>query len=217
MKFLVFDTETTGLPKRSNASPEETYLFPYIVQLSWLIFNTGNNRIEHLRDKIIKLPHGIQIPKKTTEIHGITQKIMLEDGEPIVDVLNTFMQDASACTYIVAHNMKFDKTLIDVECIRNKFSKRLSDYRKMEYCTMKKGKIVCNIPKINHITNKTELKYPKLIELHEFLFHETPKNLHNSLIDILVCFRCFYALVYNVDVVTTNKKFKEYLNLYCGL
>jgi len=217
MRFLVFDTETTGLPKRANASPEETYLFPYIVQLSWLIFNTGNNKIEQLKDKIIKLPPGIQIPKKTTEIHGITQESMLENGEPIINVLNTFLQDASACTYIIAHNIKFDKTLIDVECIRNKFSRRLSDYRKLEYCTMKRSKIICGFTKKNPFTNKMELKYPKLIELHKFLFTETPKNLHNSLIDILVCFRCFYALVYNIDVITTNQKFKQYFKLHCGL
>ena len=46
MKFLVFDTETTGLPKSRHAEPEDTWQFPYVVQLSWLIFNTGNNKIE---------------------------------------------------------------------------------------------------------------------------------------------------------------------------
>ena len=54
MKFIVFDTETTGLPKSKYASPEETYLFPYIVQLSWLVFDSGINKIVALKDKIIK-------------------------------------------------------------------------------------------------------------------------------------------------------------------
>ena len=52
----VLDTETTGLPKRKHANPEETYLFPYVVQLSWLIFNSGTNKVEALKDKIIRLP-----------------------------------------------------------------------------------------------------------------------------------------------------------------
>ena len=45
MKFLVFDTETTGLPKSKYAEPEDTWQFPYVVQLSWLIFNTGTNKV----------------------------------------------------------------------------------------------------------------------------------------------------------------------------
>ena len=59
MKFIVFDTETTGLPKSKYAEPEDTWQFPYVVQLSWLIFNTGTNKIETVRDKIIKLPNKI--------------------------------------------------------------------------------------------------------------------------------------------------------------
>lgn len=217
MKFLVFDTETTGLPKRNNASPEETYLFPYIVQLSWLVYNTGNNKLESVKDKIIKLPENIQIPKKATEIHGITQEQMLTHGEPITHVLNTFMHDISSCTYIIAHNLKFDKTMIEVECIRNKINKSLSDYRKLEYCTMRNGKELCNISRMNHITQKMDLKLPKLIELHEWLFKETPENLHNSLIDVLVCFRCFFAMIYNVDIITINSEFKTYYTDLCKL
>ena len=38
MKVLVFDTETTGLPKK-GASLSHPELFPYIVQISWLVFD----------------------------------------------------------------------------------------------------------------------------------------------------------------------------------
>ena len=216
MKFLVFDTETTGLPKRKNADPEETYLFPYVVQLSWLIFNSGTNKVEALKDKIIRLPNNIRIPSRATEIHGITNERMLEEGEPAEDVLNTFMRDVSSCTYLIGHNIKFDKTMVEVECIRNK-CKRLSDYRKISFCTMIRGRNECCIEKENPYTKKTEYKYPKLIELHEYLFKSTPTNLHNSLIDVLVCFRCFYALTYNSDPMETNPQFARYCRTFCGL
>ena len=49
------------------------------------------------------------------------------------------------------------------------------------------------------------------------LFNTEPKNLHNSLIDVIVCFRCFHALTYNVDPVDTNEKMKQYCKIYCGL
>ena len=41
---------------------------------------------------------------------------------------------------------------------------------------------------------KEYYKRPKLIELHEHLFKTTPNNLHNSLVDVVVCFRCWYLL-----------------------
>ena len=216
MKFLVFDTETTGLPKRKNASPEETYLFPYVVQLSWLVFDSGTNKITDLKDKIIRLPNNIRIPQKTVDIHGITNERMLEEGEPIDDVLNSFVRDVSSCTYLIGHNLSFDQTMIEVECIRNKH-KRLSDYRKILFCTMKQSKNVCCIEKKNYYTKKMEYKYPKLIELHKHLFNTSPENLHNSLIDVLVCFRCFYALAYNSDPMETNPQFARYCKTFCGL
>lgn len=37
-------------------------------------------------------------------------------------------------------------------------------------------------------------KFPRLSELHETLFGNTPENLHNSLIDVLVCMRCFMKI-----------------------
>ena len=216
MKFLVFDTETTGLPKSKHASPEETYLFPYVVQLSWLVFDSGINKVTALKDKIIRLPNNIRIPQKTIDIHGITNERMLEEGEPIDAVLDSFMRDVSSCTYLIGHNLSFDKTMIEVECVRNKH-KRLSDYRKISFCTMKQSKNVCCIEKKNYYTKKMEYKYPKLIELHKHLFATTPENLHNSLIDVLVCFRCFYALAYNSDPMGTNPQFARYCKTFCGL
>jgi len=216
MRFLVFDTETTGLPKRKNVNPEETYLFPYVVQLSWLIFNSGTNKVEALKDKIIRLPNNIQIPQKTIDIHGITQERMLEEGEPVIKVLESFMRDASSCTYLIGHNIDFDKTMVEVECVRNK-CKRLSECRKISFCTMKQGRNTCCIERVNRFTRKKEYKYPKLIELHEHLFKSTPINLHNSLVDVLVCFRCFYALTYNLDPIETNPQFARYCKTFCGL
>jgi hypothetical protein len=106
--------------------------------------------------------------------------------------------------------------MLEVECIRNK-SRRLSSYRKMSFCTMKMGINRCNILKANRFTGKMEQKWPKLIELHKTLFNTEPKNLHNSLIDVIVCFRCFYTLTYDIDPVETNEQMKHYCKIYCGL
>ena len=53
--------------------------------------------------------------------------------------------------------------------------------------------------------------------IYKYLFATTPENLHNSLIDVLVCFRCFYALAYNSDPMETNPQFARYCKTFCGL
>ena len=40
MKVLVFDTETTGLPKERFASFKDTHLWPHIMQLSFMMYDT---------------------------------------------------------------------------------------------------------------------------------------------------------------------------------
>ena len=55
MKFIVFDTETTGLPKNKKAPVEESELWPYIVQFSWLVFDDSTQKISKINDHIIKL------------------------------------------------------------------------------------------------------------------------------------------------------------------
>ena len=60
-------------------------------------------------------------------------------------------------------------------------------------------------------TNKTYIKQPKLIELYSKLFlnEPVPKQLHNSLVDILCTLRCYLQYVYKVDIITLNEQIYE--------
>lgn len=216
MKVIVFDTETTGLPKSRYAHIQHTWLFPYVVQLSWLVYDTGKNKIEKVEDHIIRLPEHITIPEESMKIHGITNEKMQEEGKLMSVVLKRFLRDLSNSKCIIAHNIEFDKKILDVECFREQY-KLLSNYRKKEFCTMKNSIHTCKILKKNHEKFKSKFKFPKLIELHEKLFESKPNNLHNALIDILVCFRCFYKLKFEVDILNVNNKFRRNYKKYCGL
>ena len=55
MKIFVFDTETTGLPSERNASILASNKWPYIVQLSYLIYDTDQAKVLDYVDNIIKL------------------------------------------------------------------------------------------------------------------------------------------------------------------
>ena len=81
MKVLVFDTETTGLPL-FRVSPNESNFkdWPYIVQLSYIIYDTTENKIVTTYNAIIKLPEDVTISEETSNIHGITNGISQKSG-----------------------------------------------------------------------------------------------------------------------------------------
>jgi DNA polymerase III epsilon subunit-like protein len=207
MKLLTFDVETTGLPEKF-ASIRQTWKWPYIVQISWMVYDTSKNKVISMEDHIVKLPKKITIPIESSNIHGITTEKMRNCGEDIEDILKKFMTDVRKSKILIAHNLQFDLKMISVEQIRNCYKKTLADSRKKLYCTMKHGKNITNLFYYSKYYDKMKLKPPKLIELHQKLFNETPDNLHNSLIDILVCFRCFGKLYWDVDILDKN----QYLN-----
>ena len=197
MSVIVFDVETTGLPKRRNRPFTEFDNWPHIVQLSWIVYNSG--KIESINDHIIKIPDDEVIPEVCVNIHGITNEIMRRDGENIVDVLMEFKRDLSNSKIMVAHNLEFDTSIISVELLRNNLRNAMYFYRGEKYCTMRKTK---------HLFKR----WPKLINLHKTFFKTTPTQLHNSLIDVYVCFRCFCFHYYGYDPVYNNKTIENNSN-----
>ena len=216
MKVVTFDVETTGLNPK-HVSTRDTYRFPYVVQLSWIVFDTGTNTLEAVYDYIIRLPQDMEIPDESTSIHGINTETMREKGVDIRNILEKFKKDVLSATVIVAHNIAFDKKILEVEFFRNGFKKSWNEMRKKEFCTMKEGENMCNLKMKSFYTGKMISKYPRLSELHQKLFRKTPKNIHNSLIDILMCFRCYYKMYYDRDIMTINTKFASLYKLMCVL
>ena len=223
MKILVFDTETTGLPKTKFISPSTLDQWPYIVQFSFIIYDSTLNDIVESKDDIIKLPENVLIPEESTKIHNITNELSQKSGLQINEILNVFFDHLRNVDRLVGHNIEFDLNMIKVEISRiinenQVTSEQLKSYKynlhflnnyKNISCTLKDSIKFCNIQVINK-SGKPYLKYPKLIELHNKLFNETPKNLHNSFNDILVTLRCFMKLKYGIDLINNCTTFKKY-------
>jgi DNA polymerase III subunit epsilon len=216
MKVLVFDTETNGLPEGFNPSIYDTNKWPYLLQLSYILYDVDANAILAQNDQIIKIPENIPITEETISINGITRLRCKLHGKPLKEVLEDFNELIKQADVILAHNISFDKRIIMVECIRNKLSSYLSNKsgrHHTEFCTMKAGKQICKIEKTNPY-NQIYYKYPTLSELHISLFSHTPENTHDATVDILICLRCFCQMKYDFDICIKNNKIKKIFKAY---
>ena len=216
MLVLVFDTETTGLPQTKSQEIAALHLWPYIVQFSYILYDTETHNIIKSFDKIIKLTDGKTIPQESTNIHRITNEISQKYGISIEEVIEEYMGDMQTANLVVAHNAQFDINMLKVEIKRmylnetNMFKKRMYghfneylEFTTKYYCTMNKTIDLCNLKQISK-NGKEYNKYPRLSELHEHLFKQSLTNLHNSFNDVAVCLRCYYKLVYNNDICELN-------------
>jgi DNA polymerase III epsilon subunit-like protein len=149
MKVLVYDVETTGIPEK-YAKINQTNRWPYIVQFSWLLFDTSKNSLISVDDHIIQLPKNLKMAPGSIKIHGITNKQMRAEGKDIITILNKFQNSVNSANILVAHNLDFDTNMISVEQLRNIVPKNkrfrlLVNNRTKKYCTMKRGKTIANI------------------------------------------------------------------------
>jgi DNA polymerase III epsilon subunit-like protein len=214
MLILVFDTETTGLPQSKILSVDTLDKWPHIVQFSYIIYDTDKNEIVRIHDDIIKIPQNIIISDEVSKIHGITNEITEKKGIHIDIAIDKFIAEFTMADMIVAHNINFDLNIIKVEILRiihdtnlditsktmyTNFTEKMSKHSQM-YCTMQDNIDLCNITSVTKF-GKKYVKFPRLEELHEKLFQTKPKNLHNSLNDVLITLRCFMYTKFNVDIV----------------
>ena len=217
MKVLVFDTETTGLPTDRNASILDTKKWPYIVQLSYILYDTTTKTIISCSDNIIKVPDDVEISKESTSIHHITRDLCNEKGISIQEAIDKFNECLLKCNIVIGHNISFDKRMMMVECIRNKKTQYFTTkgVRKSEYCTMKNTVDICKIPVINK-DGEQYFKYPKLSELHDNLFNVIPEGLHNAMADVLICLRCYVYMIHKHDItIDSCELLIDMYNIYC--
>jgi len=222
MKILIFDTETTGLPQSRIINQETLEKWPHIVQFSFILFDTDKNTIKS-EDFIIKLPDNIEISQESINIHGITKEISNKKGIDITIAINIFFEYLEKAELLVGHNVSFDINVLHIELLRIIYNKeysqedifffktklhKLINYKNI-YCTMQETIDLCAIKKVNKKGEEYN-KFPKLTELHEKLFVTIPKNVHNSLVDILVTLRCFMQLKWEIDLL---KSCDNYINL----
>lgn len=175
MKYLFFDTETTGFPPKTR-----------LVSIAWQIWN--EEKLETKEYYVIK-PDGFEIPYEAEKVHGISTEYAINNGVDLKMVIEKFYHDVDTVDTIVAHNYGFDENIVIGEYNRtgvlmnNLSNKNIID-------TMKSSTNYVKLP----TRNGRGYKWPKLDELYSFLFHTKFDNAHSANADVDATVECFFEL-----------------------
>jgi len=170
--ILCFDTETTGKPPPSSDPRFKTEgffndkrvpaeLWPRIVQLSFIQYDTDKELVLRHYDQIIKMKPGVKIPQASIKVHGITDQ-MSKRGIDIRDAMLDFMKAYYESDSTVGHNVQFDLNVVCADLTilmrdptTSPEQKKSFDYlisslmgkKRPKICTMRESKEVCRLPR----------------------------------------------------------------------
>ena len=186
MNSLIFDTETSGLPKRNGYKYYDPKLIKYykksrVIEIAYNIIDDKGNILSSYSELVI--PDNFEITN--TRFHGITTKMCIDGGKSIDTILKKISNDIDKFNInnIISHNIEFDINILLAECYRynSPLAKKLIDCN--WYCTMLKGKEYMNV-----------YKWPKLSELYEYLFKKKIKQEHRAKSDMEYCMKCYIEM-----------------------
>lgn len=197
--YLLFDLETTGLPRRGSKSYSASYKDSTaydscrIVSISWMIIGSRPDYKPLGHQYFIVRPDDFDIPEESVRFHGITPEHARVCGHSFDTILPIFERDLIQCNVLVSHNAEFDVQVLKAELHRRgehgeehgKYAELLNCiHSKRVFCTMLEGQKAMGAS-----------KYPRLEFLFKYFYpEETLSEAHNAYYDTLHCYLCFKKL-----------------------
>lgn len=180
--ILFFDTETTGF---MTQKPLGDASHGRIVQLAFIVTDNDGKEMASY-NSLINTP--VDVPEKTTAIHGKTKAMCERYGVEPITALSIFKGYAKRCEKVVGHNVYFDRCMVMNETvIAGKDWKWLED---IPYdCTMALTQDICKLPLTQKQVdaNFTGFKQPKLQEAYKHCFGVEFDGAHDALADVRAC------------------------------
>lgn len=194
--FLIFDTETTGLPKDYNAPLTDSDNWPRLVQIAWQLHDETGTLLE-VNNYIVK-PEGFTIPYSAEKIHGISTEKALKDGKELHWVLEEFNRILEKTKFLAGHNVEFDISITGAEFLRKDIPTNFLKLAKID--TKEEGTDYCALPG----GRGGKFKWPNLKELHIKLFGNAFEEAHNASADVVATARCFFELL-RLGIIDSDK------------
>ena len=183
---VVFDVETTGLIAKGEGRPtkqriaEDDTAYPRIVSIAWIVLSRNYRAVR-------KGAHIIQqtapIPKQVIAIHGITDEMAAEHGQPLAAVLQRFASDVADCTHYVGYHVTFDERVVEADCIRAGLPSPFGHKQRCDVLVMARP-----------FMRRERFKLRELVERAQVTTEHSPSGFHNSQYDTVVTAALFCAL-----------------------
>lgn len=184
--FLIFDTETHGLPKDYKASPEDSNNWPRVLQIAWEVYDENFQLIERVCE-LIK-PEGWTITDSFSLQNGFTTANNDLKGVSMKEMLQRFIARRMECQYSIAHNIAFDAKILRAEMFRYGMN---TEFTATKICTMMKTTKYCGL----FSDKSSRFKWPKLEELHFKLFGCGFEGAHDGAADVAATAKCFFECI----------------------
>lgn len=185
MRITIFDTETTGLPKRERCLAEQPYIIQFASQT--YEFDPASRRFNEVErfNQLIKPP--IPIPEESTRISRISNE-NVQNSPGFSSVAPKIIEIFAHSDLAIAHNFSFDQEIVGYELERMGHSKNI--FPATVYDTLEGTRDLCKLPGKNG-----NYKAPRLMELHQFLLNESFQEAHDAEKDVEALARCVKVLL----------------------
>jgi len=226
---LIFDTETTGLvnSKIPWTDPQQ----PHLVQLGMLLVDTSDWTCKSKTNLLVQLPTKddgsplVQMETKAQETHGIAPEDLSRFGVSAEIASVLFYQACQNADVIVAHNMAFDRIVMDATLHRSgipMFTRKDNDDTETRssptgsiledmllpgrqfICTKDESTDVLKLP--GKFRGQT-YKWPTLAEAYQYFTNgKEMEKAHDALADTEACLEVFRALVERDIIKLSNEE-----------
>jgi DNA polymerase-3 subunit epsilon len=188
--ILFFDTETTGF--FDDRLPVDHEAQPYIVQLAAQLCQDDGGVIAGF--SFVVCNPGVEVPERAAAVHGITTEKAIQFGVSAEFALSAFTHLYQRADLVCAHNVKFDRGIIEVAIARH--YGRTMPLRKPLFCTMDAASPVVNLPPTERMraAGFDKPKPPKLEECIRHFFNENLDGAHDAMVDVIGCRRVYFHL-----------------------
>lgn len=187
---MIFDTETTGLPKNNLHDWSDCRL----IQLGYLIIN---NKYEILSSKsFIINDSSYKSGERAQMIHKITERRRINEGVDFDEVYHQWTEDLRKCSGLICHGCYFDIPVMLHECKVRKYNTNWID--SLTLYDTKKSSLYDHQHSLQETVN---LIYPEQ--------QDSINNCHDALYDSRLCLLLFRATKNKRQMIRDNEHIKS--------
>lgn len=189
MTYIIFDTETTGLPLYGIDNPADAPYQPRMCSIAAALLDDKGIPTAEFSSLVKPENWPLEDPRFVANMeqarakaHGLTFERLMDEGKPIAEIYEQWESLYSQATYVSAYNVWFDHKIIRVEWKR--LGHPIPFREKKALCVMKGARGPCGLP-----------KNPKLSEAVSILLGRDHVKSHDAKGDLDVTIELFQVLL----------------------